>query len=79
METRCGLNQNTDGRLSEKTGSRVSACERAQLEAVLLTRSKDEDKGKDLRTFRAFSHSKCDMRRLTKTPIWIQGDMSGIN
>lgn len=80
METRCGLNQNTDGRLSEKTRFCVSACEDPRLEVVLLTTTKDrEGKGEDLWTLRAFSHPKCDIQRLTMTPIWIEGDMSGIN
>lgn len=57
----------------------MPACERPWLEAVLLTTSKDEDKGKDLRTFSAFNHLKCDIQRLAKTPIWIEGGMSGTN
>lgn len=78
MEIRCRLNQNIDGRFSKKKGSRVSACEHPWLEAELLPRIKDEDKGKDLRTSVAFSHPKCDSQRQTNTPIWT-GDVSRIN
>lgn len=78
MEIRCRLHQNIDGRFSKKKGSRVSVCEHPQLEAVLLPRIKDEDKGKDLRISVAFSHPKYDSQRQTNTPIWT-GDMSRIN
>ena len=53
-------------------------CEHPHLEAVLLPRIKDEDKGKDLRISVAFSHPKYDSQRQTNTPIWT-GDMSRIN